>query len=316
MKKIVYSVVVPCHNEEETVDAFYEAVIPVMEQTKEGFEIIFINDGSKDKTEERLHAIAAKDDRVRVVSFAKNFGQQEGLYCGFKLAQGDAVIDIDVDLQDPVESILDMIAKWKEGYEVVHGRRLCRKGETFFKKITSTIYMSFMKHITGMEVPQNVGDFKLFDRKVIDVIISMPERNRFLRGITAWVGFKQTFVDFERKERTAGTTNYTFKKLLKLASNGVIAYSDYPLTLPLKVGVLGGVLSMITYLVFVILAICGVNVGVVPYLFPTITLLMSMSFVFTGLSNLYVSRIYDEVKGRPHYIVSSTVNVEDESKIR
>lgn len=313
--KIVYSVVVPCHNEEETVDAFYEAVIPVMEKTKEGFEIIFINDGSKDKTEEKLFAIAEKDSRVKVVSFAKNFGQQEGLYCGFKLAQGDAVIDIDVDLQDPVESILDMIAKWKEGYEVVHGRRLCRKGETFFKKITSSMYMAFMKHITGMEVPQNVGDFKLFDRKVIDVIISMPEHNRFLRGITAWVGFKQTFVDFERKERTAGVTNYNFKKLLRLASNGIIAYSDYPLTLPLKFGALGSILSVITYLVFIVLAICGINVGLVAYLFPTITLLMSISFMFTGLSNLYVARIYEEVKDRPHYIVSKTANVEDKSRL-
>ena len=204
--KAKYSIVVPCFNEEATVNAFYDAIIPVMEQTKEPFEVIFVNDGSRDKTEQILCELALKDKRVKVINFSRNFGQQAGILAGFEMAQGDAVIDIDVDLQDPVEAILPMIEKWKEGYDIVHGKRLVRKGETFFKKKTSSMYTNFFEKITGLKIPKNCGDFKLFDRKVIDVLTSMKERDRFLRGMTEWVGFKQTYVEFERKERFAGET--------------------------------------------------------------------------------------------------------------
>lgn len=306
--KAKYSIIVPCFNEEETVGAFYDAVIPVMEQTKEHFEIIFVNDGSRDNTENLLAELAKKDKRVKVINFSRNFGQQAGILAGFKEAEGDAVIDIDVDLQDPVEAILPMIEKWKEGFDIVHGKRLVRKGETFFKKATSSIYTKFYKNITGLSIPKNCGDFKLFDRKVVDVICSMPERDRFLRGITEWVGFKQTFVEFERKPRVAGTTKYNVKKLVKLATNGIVSNSSYPLSLSMKAGIFGGVLSVLAFVTFAVLAICKISLPLVAWLFPAVTLLASMGFVFNGLTNVYVARIYSEVQDRPKYIVRDKIN--------
>lgn len=306
--KAKYSIIVPCFNEEETVGAFYDAVIPVMEQTKEHFEIIFVNDGSRDNTENLLVELAKKDKRVKVINFSRNFGQQAGILAGFKEAEGDAVIDIDVDLQDPVEAILPMIEKWKEGFDIVHGKRLVRKGETFFKKATSSIYTKFYKNITGLSIPKNCGDFKLFDRKVVDVICSMPERDRFLRGITEWVGFKQTFVEFERKPRVAGTTKYNVKKLVKLATNGIVSNSSYPLSLSMKTGIFGGVLSVLAFVTFAVLAICKISLPLVAWLFPAVTLLASIGFVFNGLTNVYVARIYSEVQDRPKYIVRDKIN--------
>lgn len=306
--KAKYSIIVPCFNEEETVGAFYDAIIPVMEQTKEHFEIIFVNDGSRDNTENLLVELAKKDKRVKVINFSRNFGQQAGILAGFKEAEGDAVIDIDVDLQDPVEAILPMIEKWKEGFDIVHGKRLVRKGETFFKKATSSIYTKFYKNITGLSIPKNCGDFKLFDRKVVDVICSMPERDRFLRGITEWVGFKQTFVEFERKPRVAGTTKYNVKKLMKLATNGIVSNSSYPLSLSMKTGIFGGVLSVLAFVTFAVLAICKISLPLVAWLFPAVTLLASIGFVFNGLTNVYVARIYSEVQDRPKYIVRDKIN--------
>ena len=305
---VKYSVVVPCFNEEETVGAFYDAVVPVMEQTKEKYELIFVNDGSRDKTEEILKAIAEKDKRVKVINFSRNFGQQAALLAGFLESKGDAVIDIDVDLQDPVEAILPMIEKWKEGYDIVHGKRLVRKGESFFKKATSSIYTKFYKNITGLEIPRNCGDFKLFDRKVIDVITSMPERDRFLRGITAWVGFKQTYVEFERQKRVAGETKYTVKKLFKLATNGIVANSSYPLSLSLKTGIFGTICSLLAFVAFIVLVACKVSLPLVAWLFPTITLMGSLGFVFNGISNIYTARIYSEVQDRPKYIIREKIN--------
>lgn len=305
---VKYSIVVPCFNEEETVGAFYDAIIPVMEKTKEKYEIIFVNDGSRDKTEEILASIASKDKRIKVINFSKNFGQQAAILAGFTEAQGEAVVDIDVDLQDPVESILDMIEKWKEGYDIVHGKRLVRKGETFFKKATSSIYTKFYKNITGLSIPKNCGDFKLFDRKVVDVIISMPERDRFLRGITEWVGFKQTYVEFERKERVAGETKYTLKKMFKLATNGVVSNSSWPLSLSLKTGIFGGVCSVLAFATFVVLAICGITLPLVAWLFPTVALVGSCVCAFNGLSNIYLARVYSEVQDRPKYIIREKIN--------
>ncbi|MBR7172598.1 MAG: glycosyltransferase family 2 protein [Clostridia bacterium] len=305
---VKYSVVVPCFNEEETVGAFYSAVVPVMEKTKEKYELIFVNDGSRDKTEEILKDIASKDKKVKVINFSRNFGQQAALLAGFEASQGDAVIDIDVDLQDPVEAILPMIEKWKEGYDIVHGKRLVRKGETFFKKATSTIYTKFYKNITGLDIPKNCGDFKLFDRKVIDVITSMPERDRFLRGITAWVGFKQTYVEFERQKRVAGETKYTIKKLFKLATNGIVANSSYPLSLSLKTGIFGTICSLLAFVTFVVLSICKVSLPLTAWLFPTITFVGSLMFIFNGISNIYTARIYFEVQDRPKYIIREKIN--------
>lgn len=303
-----YSIVVPCWNEEETIPAFYEAIVPVMDQTKEKYEIIFVNDGSTDATAEILKTIASKDKKVKVINFSRNFGQQPAILAGFRMAEGEAVIDIDVDLQDPVEAILPMIEKWKEGYDVVHGKRLLRKGETFFKKKTSDVYTNFFEKITGLKIPKNCGDFKLFDRKVINVLTDMNERDRFLRGMTEWVGFKQTFVEFERKERLAGQTKYNFKKLMRLATNGIVSNSSYPLSFSMKFGIGASVLSCLTFLTFIILACCKVSLPLVSWLFPTVVLLFGITWILHGLSNIYTGRIYSEVQGRPTYIVRDTIN--------
>lgn len=303
-----YSIVVPCFNEEATINAFYDAVVPVMEQTKEPYELIFINDGSRDRTEEILRELASKDKKVKVINFSRNFGQQAGILAGFELAQGDAVIDIDVDLQDPVEAILPMIEKWKEGYDIVHGKRLVRKGETYFKKKTSTMYTNFFEKITGLKIPKNCGDFKLFDRKVIDVLTSMGERDRFLRGMTEWVGFKQTYVEFERKERVAGETKYTVKKLIKLATNGIVSNSSWPLSFSMKTGIFFSTCSLLCFLTFAILACFKIVMPLVAWLFPTVALFAGIGFILSGLQNIYITRIYSEVQDRPKYIIRNTIN--------
>ncbi len=311
---VKYSIVVPVFNEEETIEVFYNAIIPVMEGVNESFEVIFVNDGSKDGTEEIISNIAAKDKRIKVINFSRNFGQQAAILAGFSMAAGEAVIDIDVDLQDPVEAIPEMILKWKEGFDIVHGKRLVRKGESFFKKKTASIYTKFFEKITGLKIPKNCGDFKLFDRKVIDVIVSMPERDRFLRGITEWVGFKQTFVEFERQKRFAGKTKYNFKKLFKLATNGIVSNSGYPLSISAKCGVTLSAASLITFLTFIILSCCKVFLPVVAWLFPTVTLLFGATWALNGISNTYVERIYREVQNRPKYIIKDTINFEDKTR--
>ena len=311
---VKYSIVVPCYNEEETINAFYNAVVPVMDSVKESYELIFVNDGSKDGTENILNALAEKDKRVKVIHFARNFGQQAAILAGFKEASGEAVVDIDVDLQDPVEAIPEMIEKWKEGYDVVHGKRLVRKGETFFKKKTSSLYTKFFEKITGLKIPKNCGDFKLFDRKVIDVIVNMPERDRFLRGITEWVGFKQTFVEFERKERVAGKTKYNLKKLVKLATNGIVSNSAYPLSLTTKCGITLSVLSALTYVALIVLTCVKVYVPLLAWLFPTVAILLGLGWIFSGIQNTYIDRIYREVQDRPKFIIRETKNFEKKDK--
>lgn len=311
-KKI--SVVVPCYNEEATIGNFYRACVPALEGSGYGFEIIFVNDGSKDGSEKILKELAGKDERIKVVCFSRNFGQQAAIICGFEKASGDAVIEADCDLQDPPELFLKLIEKWEEGYEVVHGRRLKRKGESFFKKATASAYYSFLSKITEVPVPRNTGDFKLYDRKALNALLAMPERDKYIRGLASWVGFKQTFVDYDRPERVAGETKYTLGKMIRLAKSGILSNSDFPLTLSLKTGIFFGACSAICFIVFIVLAACGVRLPLVGWAFPFAGLLFSLSFAFNGLTNAYLARTYREVKGRPDYLVDYTLNLSDEEK--
>ena len=220
------------------------------------------------------------------------------------------MIAMDADLQDPPEVALQMIEKWKEGYDVVHGRRRRRKGETAFKKATASFFYRFMRKITSLDMPADVGDFKLYDRKAVDAIVSLGEHDRLLRAQVTWVGFKQTIIEFDRPERVAGETHYTLKKMVKLAASGVFPNSDYPLTLPLKLGIAGGFLSVLCFIVFIVLACCKVGFGgLLAWLFPTITLAASVALVCHGLSNIYLSMIYREVQNRPKYIVAEKINL-------
>ena len=247
-----YSVIVPAYNEEKSLQLFYDAVTPLFESLGEEYEMIFVNDGSTDETKNILDALADKDARVKVCHFSRNFGQQAALLCGMEKASGDAVIAMDADLQDPPEVALEMIAKWKEGYDVVHGKRRKRRGESAFKKATASLFYGFTRKITGLDLPQNVGDFKLYSRKVVDAILSMGEHDRLLRAQTTWVGFKQTFVEFDRPQRVAGETHYTLKKMVRLAQAGIFPNTEYTLTFPIKLGILLGVASMACFITFIV----------------------------------------------------------------
>ena len=304
-----YSIIVPAYNEEKSLQLFYDAVTPMMESLGEEYEIIFVNDGSRDGTREILISLAEKDKRIKACSFSRNFGQQAALLCGMEMASGDAVIAMDADLQDPPEVALQMIAKWKEGYEVVHGKRRKRKGETVFKKATASLFYKFTRKITGMELQRDSGDFKLYDRKVVDVLLSMNEHDRLLRAQTAWVGFRQTCVEFDRPERVAGESHYTVKKMIKLAESGIFPNTDYTLTFPIKLGVLFGVLSMACFITFIVLTCQGIAFGgLTAWLFPALGLTLSVILICQGVANMHVAMIYKEVQNRPKYIVSERIN--------
>ena len=304
-----YSIIVPAYNEEKSLHLFYDAVTPLFESLGEEYEMIFVNDGSRDATKDILRELAAKDKRVKACSFSRNFGQQAALLCGMELSSGDAVIAMDADLQDPPEVALKMIEKWKEGYDVVLGRRTKRKGESVFKKATAYCYYKFLDKISKVSVPRNTGDFKLYDRKVIEVITVMSEKNKYIRGLASWVGFKQTFVDFERNERSAGETKYTLKKMVALAKTGVLSNSNWPLYLSLKAGIFGCFASLACFLTFVVLACCKIFLPLTAWLFPTVTLCASGLALFNAITNLYVEKINDEVQNRPEYIVAEKINL-------
>lgn len=306
---VKYSIIVPAYNEEKSLQLFYDAVRPLMDGLQEEYEMIFVNDGSRDATKDILRGLAEKDARVKVCNFSRNFGQQAALLCGLEAAQGEAIIAMDADLQDPPEVALQMIEKWKEGYDVVHGRRRKRKGETVFKKATAYCFYRFMRKITGLDMPADVGDFKLYDRKVVNAILSLSEHDRLLRAQTAWVGFKQTFVDFDRPERVAGETHYTLKKMIRLAESGVFPNTDYTLTFPIKLGVALGVLSVACIITFIVLTCCNVFFGgLIAWLYPTIGAVASLILICQGVANIHTSMIYREVQNRPKYIVEEKIN--------
>ena len=308
--KPIYSILVPAYNEQEVLDIFYETMKKHMDPLKEPYEIIFVNDGSKDNTALILANIAKRDKNVKVINFSRNFGQQAAELAALTYAKGDACIIMDCDLQDPPEVAVQMIGKWKEGYEIVHGKRKKRKGETFFKKATAHMYYRFLRKITNMDIPTDTGEFKLYDRKAVNAILSLPEHNRYLRGLATWVGFKQTSISFDRPERSAGVTKWTIKKMIKLAEDGILANSSYPLFLSIKAGIAFGIMSLIAFITFIVLVCCGINLPLAAWLFPTVVLLAGFTLVMNGFSNVYIGRIYDEVKGRPNFIVGDTINIE------
>ncbi|KZL89581.1 glycosyltransferase family 2 protein [Clostridium magnum] len=306
---IVYSIVVPLYNEELVIDESYKRLKKVMDSTKENYEIIFVNDGSRDKTREKAEIICRNDERIKLINFSRNFGHQAAITAGMDLAYGDAVVVIDADLQDPPEVILKMIEKWKEGYEVVYGKRVKREGETFFKKVTAKIYYRLLKSMTSVDIPVDTGDFRLIDRKVCDSLVSLPEKNRYVRGLVSWVGYKQTSVEFIRQERFAGDTKYPLKKMIKLAFDGITSLSYKPLVFA---GYFGGAAFLIGMILMITVIIRDLikkteilNLGLI-----LATNIMMFGFMLgcIGIMGQYIGRIFDESKGRPIYIIDSTIN--------
>ena len=308
--KPTVSIVTPVYNEKESLPRFFERVIPVMESIGLPFEIVAVSDGSRDGSEEILREYCAKDERVKAVFFSRNFGQQAAILCGFANASGDAVICIDADLQDPPEIFPRMIEKWQEGYEIVHGKRNVRKGESFLKKFTSTMFMKVLRNFSGLDVPQNTGEFKLYDRKVVDAIVALPERSRYLRAQATWVGFRSAEVCFDREERAVGETKYNYTKMIKLAESGIVPYSPKLLHLPGRVGRFGVAASLVCYLVFIVLACVGKPLPLVAWLFPTVFFCTSVLLALSSVTDLYLGYMYDELKRRPVYIEREKINFE------
>ena len=313
MKKV--SVVVPMYYEEEVANECYNRLTNVLKNIPNyEYEIVFVNDGSKDKTLDILEEIAKQDKNVKIVSFARNFGHQTAVTAGIKYITGDAVVIIDADLQDPPELIPDMLKLWEEGHEVIYGKRKSRDGESKFKLLTAKMFYKTLNALSDVEIPKDTGDFRLVDKKVIDVVNSMPEHNKFLRGLFSWVGFKQKAFEYERKERFAGETKYPLKKMLKLASDGIISFSSKPLKL---VGGLGLVTILISVAILIYSLISYVfNLN---HLTPGWTSIMVTITLFSGVQLLsiwimseYIARIYDETKNRPQYIIDKTINIDEE----
>jgi Glycosyltransferases involved in cell wall biogenesis len=306
---IIYSIVVPLYNEELVIDESYRRLKKVMDSTKENYEIIFVNDGSRDKTRDKVESICRNDEKIKLVNFSRNFGHQAAITAGMDLAYGEAVVVIDADLQDPPEVILKMIEKWKEGYEVVYGKRIKREGETFFKKFTAKMYYRLLKSMASVDVPVDTGDFRLIDRKVCDSLVSLPEKNRYVRGLVSWVGYKQTSVEFSRQERFAGDTKYPLKKMIKLAFDGITSLSYKPLVFAGYFGgaaFLVGMISMITVIIRDLIKKTEIlNLGLI-----MATNIMMFGFMLgsIGIMGQYIGRIFDESKGRPIYIIDSTIN--------
>ena len=305
------SLIIPVFNEEEVLRTSYERMREAMEKTGYPFEIIYVNDGSRDGSMKILREIAGQDEKVRVLSFSRNFGHQTAVTCGMDAASGDALIIIDVDLQDPPELIPDMVKRWEEGVDIVYGKRLKRQGETIFKKLTAAAYYRLLAWMSAYPIPLDTGDFRLLDRKVADVFLRMREHNRFLRGMSAWMGFKAEPIEYERHERFAGSTKYTLKKMLRLATDGITGFSDKPLTIP---GALGIAVCGIAGLGLITLIICACTCGVAPWLWAVdgIVLLQGLTLCFMGLQGMYFGRMYDELKGRPLYIVAERINCPEE----
>ncbi|AJG98465.1 glycosyltransferase [Clostridium beijerinckii] len=313
--KTVYSVIVPLYNEELVINQSYKRLKEVMDSTNESYEIVFVNDGSKDRTREIAEEICSRDENIKLINFSRNFGHQAAITAGMDLALGDAIIVIDADLQDPPEVMLKMIEKWKEGYEVVYGKRVKREGETFFKKFTARVYYRLLRSMTTVDVPVDAGDFRLIDRKVCNTLIALPERNRYVRGLVSWVGYKQTYVEFIRQERFAGETKYPLKKMFKLACDGITALSYKPLIIAGHFGILALLVGII--LMFVDITKAIINKSSVLNFTMMIGINMMMFGVVLGCIGImgqYIGRIFDESKGRPIYVISSTTNYNRSSK--
>lgn len=303
--KPVFSIIAPIFNEKGCFDELYRRISEVMDTTGEEWEFVMVDDGSSDGSTDLIRELAKKEKRVRPVIFARNFGHQIAVTAGLDYSRGEAAIIIDADLQDPPEVILELIAKWREGYQVVYAVRSEREGETWFKKITASAFYKLIYRITDVKIPMNTGDFRLLDRKVVDVMNSMRERHRFLRGMSAWVGYKTIGVSYKRSARFAGTTKYPFKKMIKLAFTAITSFSYVPLQIAMVFGFISAGVSIIAIPIVAILRMIGSQ-----FFFGQATTLIAVLFlggvqlICLGILGEYVGRIYDEAKGRPLYITS------------
>lgn len=309
MNKLL-SLIVPVFNEEEVLPASYARMSAAMQAlTGYDYEIIYVNDGSRDGTMKQLRAIAKEHKEVRVISFSRNFGHQLAVTAGMDNARGDALIIIDADLQDPPEVIAELVKAWENGADIAYGKRLKREGETVFKKLTAFCYYRLLNAMSAYPIPLDTGDFRLLDKKVADVFLKMREHNRFLRGMSGWMGFDAVPVEYVRHERQAGKTKYTLKKTLRLAFDGILGFSYKPMSLALYAGAALGVTGMLGLIALIIIA---ATIGCAPWLWAVdgLVLINALTLAAIGVQGAYLNRIYDEVRGRPLYIAAETINLD------
>ncbi|KFZ43229.1 glycosyltransferase [Anoxybacillus flavithermus] len=304
---VKYSVVIPVYNEALVIRETYKRLKRVMEQTDGAYELLFVNDGSKDETLDMLKELAVRDDTVKYLDFSRNFGHQIAITAGMDYASGEAIVIIDADLQDPPELILEMIEKWKEGYDVVYAKRTKRKGETFFKKATAYAFYRLLQAATEIDIPLDTGDFRLIDRKVRDELVGMRERSRFVRGLVGWVGFKQTAIEYERDERFAGETKYPLKKMIRFSLDGITSFSYKPLKLASLLGFLLSFVSVVWMIAVLYLKLfTHSTVTGWSSLVMTVLFFNGVVLIMLGVIGEYIGRIYDEVKHRPLYILKES----------
>jgi dolichol-phosphate mannosyltransferase len=311
---IQYSLVIPVYNEESTIDELYRRVSAVMDSLDGDSELILINDGSRDRTLELLRELHDRDDRVVYLSLARNFGHQIAVTAGLNFVRGKAIIILDADLQDPPELIPEMLELWRDGYQVVYAQRTKRRRESFFKKFTAYAFYRILKQLADVDIPTDTGDFCLMDRQVVDILNDMPERNRYIRGLRSWVGFKQTAIKFERDPRFAGEVKYTLAKTLGLAINGLVSFSRIPLRLSTYLGLFSALVALgmaMLVLYWRIFSASSVLTG-----FATIAIAVffigAVQLISIGILGEYIGRIYEEVKGRPLYTLAEVGRKERE----
>ena len=308
MKKI--SIVIPMYNEQEAAEICYQRIKNVLNKlSRYDYELIIVDDGSKDKTLEIVTKIAETDDKVVIISFSRNFGHQAAVTAGLRETTGDAVVIIDADMQDPPEVVEEMVKLWEQGNDVIYAVRSKRKGESIFKTFTAKMFYKILYNLSDVEIPKDTGDFRLADRKVIDVINSLPEHNKYLRGLFSWTGFKQKPINYIREKRTAGKTKYPLKKMLKLAYDGIIGFSSKPLKLIGQIGVFSIVLSFII-LVYTVLSYMFNWNNLMPgwaSIMVSITFFAGVQLISIWMISEYVARIYDESKHRPEYIIKRKI---------
>lgn len=302
------TIVVPCYNEEKVLPEFVSRSISVIKNLKKSFEMILINDGSKDSTGEVARSLADKHPEIKVINFSRNFGHQSAVTAGIDHAKGRAVILIDADLQDPPEVITEMVQKWHEGYDVVYGQRQTREGETRFKLLTAKFFYQCLQFLTDKSIPKDTGDFRLMDRKVVDEIKNMREKHRFIRGMVSWVGFRQIPVLYDRKPRFAGKTNYPLKKMLMFSLDAILSFSILPLRLITFLGMLIVVVALFFSSLIFIVRISQPDYFIPGFSATTLLILFfgGIQLFAIGVVGEYLGRIYEEIKRRPLYIISDS----------
>jgi polyisoprenyl-phosphate glycosyltransferase len=300
-----YSIVAPVFNEEAGLSEFYRRTAAVMNQLNGAAELVLVFDGSRDRSPEIGHELRAHDPRIKIISFSRNFGHQVAISAGIDYAEGDAVVIIDSDLQDPPEVIPELIAKWKDGYAVVYAQREKRKGETVFKLFTASVFYRLIRRLASIDIPPDTGDFRLIDRQVVLTMRQLREHHRFMRGLSVWVGFKQTGIKYERQERYAGTTQYPVQKMVRFAADAITGFSYVPLQFATTIGFGVSILALLAIPVVAVLRLTGNDAfhGQASTLIAVL-FLGGVQLIFLGILGEYLGRVYDEVKNRPLYITT------------